>query len=187
MLAAYSKRHIKLLLSGDKKTSFRASSFRVIRQLDRPDTSSLIYGLFIDSVSSTLYTVVTSSGAHSSFCSLDTKVSSFGVKRPKYEVDHSLTSSAEFRNVWIFTSTLSYIMKRLVLSRRGKVCTVASASCWASRCVCCCELDPVILRWPAYFCFVTFGRWIGLYMMGEYFIEEGHFAAQLQFETFKWN
>jgi hypothetical protein len=45
----------------------------------------------------------------------------------------------------------------------------------------------VILRWPAYFCFVTFRRWIGLYMMGEHFIEEGHLAAQLQFETFKWN
>jgi len=32
-----------------------------------------------------------------------------GIKRPRREADHSLQSSAEVKNAWIYTSTLPYV------------------------------------------------------------------------------
>jgi hypothetical protein len=50
----------------------------------------------------------TGSGAHPTSYTMGTRGSFPGVKRPGREADHSPTTSAEVKKIWIYTSTPPY-------------------------------------------------------------------------------
>jgi hypothetical protein len=53
--------------------------------------------------------VQTGSGAHPASYPMGTEGSFSGIKRPGRETDHSPPSSAEVKNTWSYTFTLSYV------------------------------------------------------------------------------
>jgi hypothetical protein len=57
---------------------------------------------------SLLHIVQTDSGVHPTFYPMGTRGSFPGVKRQRREADHSPTTSAEVKKMWIYTSTPPY-------------------------------------------------------------------------------
>jgi hypothetical protein len=57
-----------------------------------------------------LHIIQTDSGAHPASYTVCTGGSFPGIKWPKYEAEHSLPTSAEVKNTWIYTSTPPYVL-----------------------------------------------------------------------------
>jgi hypothetical protein len=58
---------------------------------------------------SPLRSVQTGSGAHPTFYPMGTGGFLPGIKRPERETDHSIPTSAEVKNTWIYTSIPPYV------------------------------------------------------------------------------
>jgi hypothetical protein len=73
-------------------------------------------------------------GAHPATYTVSIRLYNMGEKRPGCEADHPPQSSAEIKNMWTYTSTLTYILQGMILGyKKGRLYLYLTDLCQVKR------------------------------------------------------